>query len=303
MKEKHCDIKKYTELNRQYKIIAFDWDGTAVKDRNEKIPELIKTLNILLQKKIYIAVITGTNFNNIDKQFCSYIKGKQKELLYILTNRGSEVYNFDENSNPKMIYRLIAGENENLLLDKAAEQAKRSIEKKSRGIKLNIIYDRLNRRKLDLIPEWENPKKSEIEKLINLTENKLKNCGFCGGIKEAYNIMQTSAVQAGLINPRITSDVKHIEVGLSDKSDSALWILENIAEPNNIADSEILVLGDEFGSISGFEGSDFKMIIKNRKNITYVSVGKEPNNAPEGVMHISGGPECFLKIMQLQANL
>jgi len=292
-----CDIDKYKELNKSYKLIAFDWDGTAVYTRNDDISKLIAALEKFLKRGIYIVVVTGTNFENIDKQFSSHIIGDYKKYLYICTNRGSEVFSFDENSQPVLLFRLNINEEINKLLDKIAEKTKKDIETKA-PIKLNIIYDRLNRRKLDLIPEWENPLKSEIGKLIIETEKKLRNGGFKEGIKGAFDLMENNARFLGLKDARITSDVKHIEVGVSDKSDSIKWILENLAAPANISDKEILIIGDEFGSIAGFDGSDYKMVINNHKNIMYFSVGKEPNGLPPMVKHIGGGPECFLKLMK-----
>lgn len=301
MKKSACNIEKYKELNKSYKIIAFDWDGTAVHTRNDNISELIDSLEKLLNKGVYIAVITGTNFENIDRQFSSHIKGLFKKNLFICTNRGSEVFGFDENSQPVNIFRLNINAETNKLLDKIAEKTKHDIEIKA-NIQLEIIYDRLNRRKLDLIPEWKNPLKSEIENLIFETEKKLKTAGLKEGIKGAFSLMEKNARLLGLKNARITSDVKHIEVGVSDKTDSIKWILENIANSNKISDKEILIIGDEFGSIAGFDGSDYKMVINSRKDITYFSVGKEPNGLPSLIKHIGGGPECFLKIIEYQSK-
>ena len=39
------------------------------------------------------------------------------------------------------------------------------------------------------------------------------------------------ARQAGLQHPRITSDGKYVEIGLTDKGDSVVWLLENVARP------------------------------------------------------------------------
>lgn len=297
MKKNSCNIKKYKELNKSYKIIVFDWDGTAVHSRNDDISELISALEEHLKRGIYIVVVTGTNFENIDKQFSSHIIGIHKKNLFICTNRGSEVFGFDKNSQPVVIFRLNINEETNRLLDKIAEKTKKDIEKKAK-IWLEIIYDRLNRRKLDLISEWKNPLKSEIGELIIKTEKKLKSGGFSEGIKGAYSLMQSNAQLLGLQDARITSDVKHIEVGVSDKSDSIKWILENLAAPANISDKEILIIGDEFGSIAGFDGSDYKMVLANRNNITYFSVGKEPNGLPQKVKHLGGGPECFLALIK-----
>ncbi|MDP2726721.1 MAG: hypothetical protein Q8P59_04185, partial [Dehalococcoidia bacterium] len=55
-------------LSRPFKIIAFDWDGTAVASRNEDATPVQRLLERLLELGVYIVVITGTNFQNVDRQ-------------------------------------------------------------------------------------------------------------------------------------------------------------------------------------------------------------------------------------------
>ena len=44
---------------------------------------------------------------------------------------------------------------------------------------------------------------------------------------------------------RYKSDVKHIEVGLTDKGDAVTWLRREVVEHEGIAGSELLVVGDE----------------------------------------------------------
>ena len=299
---KNCNFDKYPQLNKPFKIIAFDWDGTAVANRKADASQVTEKLEELLNLGVYIAVITGTNFQNIDSQFSSLIEGKHKQRLFICANRGSEVYNFDAESNSVLKYRYEASVQENVLLDKIVEKTKQKIENTS-AVKVEVIYDRLNRRKLDLIPEWKDPQKSEIDELLAKTQEKLEKGCFAGGIQKAFKLMQDIAKISALTKAKITTDVKHIEVGLTDKSDSIKWILDNIAIKNNISNKDILISGDEFGSIGGFEGSDHRMILENALDITYFSVGIEPNGISEPVLHLGGGPECFIKLIEKQIYL
>ncbi|MCL6473062.1 MAG: glycoside hydrolase family 65 [Firmicutes bacterium] len=285
-----------------FKIIAFDWDGTAVENRMVDARPVAEILNELMKFGVYIVVITGTNFGNIDRQFCSLIKGPEKQFLYVCTDRGSEVYGFDVNSEPLKLFKRVATDKENALLDNVAEAVKHEIEAHS-NVNIEIIYNRLNRRKIDLIPEWENPPKSQIGELLEKTEERLKKGGFEGGLRAAFDLAFKYAKELGLNDARITSDVKHIEVGLTDKSDSIKWILEELAKKRNIPFEDILILGDEFGPIAGFEGSDFRMYLPDVAGITYVSVGKEPNGVPPGVIHVGGGPSCFAEMMKEQVEL
>ncbi len=295
--------KHFPRIRRHaFKVIVFDWDGTAVKDRVSDASEVISVLEELLKLETYVVVITGTNLNNIDRQFSSHINGPHKRNLFICTNRGSEVFGFDQYSRPVLHYRREASDEENELLDKVAEAVKSNIESKS-NVSVDIVYQRLNRRKIDLIPEWVDPPKSEIGELIMATEERLKRGGLAGGIKEAFTLAEHYAKEFGLEDARITSDVKHVEVGLTDKSDSMRWILDELVLRSNTPFSDVLVIGDEFGPVAGFEGSDFRMVVPEAPGITYLSVGKEPNGVPPQVLHLGGGPPCFLQLMREQVTL
>ncbi len=216
-----------------YKIIAFDWDGTAVENRYVDAAPVARVLEELMKFGVYIVIITGTNFGNIDRQFCSLITGPHKQNLFVCTDRGSEVTGFDEKSEPVTLYKRVATEKENALLDSVAEAVKHDIEAHS-NVSIDIVYNRLNRRKIDLIPEWENPPKSQIGELLEKTEERLKKGGFKGGIKAAFALAVKYTQELGLSDGRITSDVKHIEVGLTDKSDSIKWIISELSSKKNI---------------------------------------------------------------------
>jgi trehalose/maltose hydrolase-like predicted phosphorylase/hydroxymethylpyrimidine pyrophosphatase-like HAD family hydrolase len=287
---------------RAFRILVFDWDGTAVKNRTADARPVARALEELLKLEVYVVVVTGTNFDNVDRQFACHINGPHKRNLYICTNRGSEVYGFDARSELFLLYLREASEEENDALDKTAEAVKAEVEGSS-GATINIVYKRLNRRKIDLIPEWVDPPKSQIGKLLKTTEKRLRTAGYTPGIKGAYEATGRYARELGLTDARITSDVKHVEVGLTDKSDSIRWVLQEVAVRRNIPYRDIMVAGDEFGPIAGFEGSDFRMVLPEAAGITYVSVGKEPNGVPEGVEHLGGGPAMFLHIVKEQAEL
>ncbi len=69
-----------------------------------------------------------------------------------------------------------ATDEENQALDRTAEAVKAEVEGDS-GVTIDIVYNRLNRRKIDLIPEWADPPKSLIGKLLKQTEKRLRQGG------------------------------------------------------------------------------------------------------------------------------
>ncbi len=115
-----------------------------------------------------------------------------------------------------------------------------------------------------------------------------------GGIGAVIDMTADAAKAAGLRDPRITTDVKHVEVGLTDKSDSIAYVMRRLAPARAILPAEVLIAGDEFGPIAGFEGSDYRMVTRLAAGATIVSVGREPNGVPTGVVHLGGGPAEFV---------
>ena len=297
-------LDNFPQLRRRFLIIAFDWDGTAVENRAADATEVAARIETLLKLGVPIVVITGTNFNNIDKQLSRLITGRHKRNLYILTNRGSEVFGFDENSAPVLLHRRTASIAEELLLTKVA-QAVRDYVRYRRGPIIDIVYNRLNRRKIDMIPEpaWADPPKARIGDLLNATEHRLRTGGIYRGIKQLFDLTEKLSLQFGLKQARLTSDVKFIEVGLTDKADSVAWVFGHLAPKVEAKAGDILIAGDEFGPIGGFEGSDFRMVTPEATGSTFVSVGPEPAGVPPEVIHIGGGPATFERLLEDQIEI
>jgi kojibiose phosphorylase len=293
-----CGNKLPPELAHPFKIIALDWDGTAVMSRREDAALVRDLMDRLLSQGVVIVIITGTNFANIDRQLSAAIQGPQKRNLYILTNRGSEVYGFDASAQPMLLYRRVATPEEGRRLTEVADIVRDTVVAKT-GLPIEVIYDRLNRRKIDLIPvpEWRDPPKSMIGELLKAVQARLQGAGLSGGIQTVFDLAGKIAREKGLTGARVTSDVKHIEVGLTDKSDAVDWMMRELAQKRGVPPSAILIAGDEFGPIAGFPGSDAKMLTPATRGAVVVSVGREPNGVPAGVLHLGGGPECFRALL------
>lgn len=291
------------ELQRRFELVIFDWDGTAVPDRSTPTPELERVLTSLLLRGVWIAPVTGTNVDNLERQTLLHIAAEARsQKLIVCTNRGSEVWAYDLSGAPRSVYRRIATESEERQLSEAAESLARRL--RERGVETTIIYDRLNRRKIDLIPlpEWAAPPKSQIGALIAATRSRVRAGGF-PEIGDVINLAEELSIAAGLKAPRITSDGKYVEIGLTDKGDSVVWLLENVARANGIDSQEIMIAGDEFGDVGGFCGSDAKMLIPAAKGVVFISVGPEPAGVPQAVLNVGGGPDAFVEFLDWQLAL
>ena len=55
--------------SRAYRLIVFDWDGTAVVSRKEPADDVVERVKALGDLGVISAVITGTNIDNLDGPF------------------------------------------------------------------------------------------------------------------------------------------------------------------------------------------------------------------------------------------
>jgi trehalose/maltose hydrolase-like predicted phosphorylase len=291
-------------LNRRFRIIAFDWDGTAVDGRGEDATPVRRPIERLLGSGVPVVVITGTNLGNIDRQFAAHVSRHGKQNLYLATNRGSEVYGFDRESRSVALWRRIATPEEERLLTEIADSVRDRVVART-GLDVRVIYDRLNRRKIDLIPveKWRDPSKAATGDLLLAVEGRLADAGLEGGLGKVFQWVQQAAVEKGLRNARVTSDVKHVEIGLTDKADSVLWLLGNLVDPRGIPRADILIGGDEFGPVAGFPGSDSRMMVPEASGAVFASVGPEPGGVPYPVIHLGGGPARFRELIAAQAAM
>jgi kojibiose phosphorylase len=290
------------ELERAFRLIVFDWDGTAVASRSADAAAATGALDRVLAAGSRAVIVTGTSLANVTRQLGGGIAPEHARRLHVATNRGSEIYGFDRRGEPVLLWRRVATPAEEQGLDRVAAEVKARLERLT-GLTIEVVGDRLNRRKIDLIPEpaWKDPPKSALTELLAATEARLRGAGLRHGLREAFELTRQIARDSGLGSARVTSDVKHIEVGLTDKADAMAYVMREIAGPLRIAVEDVLVIGDELGSIGGYPGSDSLMLtIPEIAGVTVVSVGPEPGGAPPSVLHVGGGPERFVAILEHQ---
>jgi hydroxymethylpyrimidine pyrophosphatase-like HAD family hydrolase len=135
-------------LDRRFEAVVFDWDGTAVPDRQADATRLRELVEELCALGFELAVITGTHVGNVDGQLKARPPGPGR--LHLCVNRGSEVFRADEKG-VELVDRREARPAEDAALDAAAEATVAALAR--RGLEARIVSQRLNRRKIDLIPE------------------------------------------------------------------------------------------------------------------------------------------------------
>jgi trehalose/maltose hydrolase-like predicted phosphorylase len=282
-------------LDRRFEAVVFDWDGTAVPDRQSDATRVRALIEELCGLGLDFAVITGTHIGNVDGQLSARPGGPGR--LYLCMNRGSEVFLADADG-VRLLERREATADEDAALDAAAQNTVAKLA--ARGLRAEIVSERLNRRKIDLIPEpeWADPPKAKIAELLDAVHQRLHEAGL-NGLGEAVALAQDASREAGVSSPRVTSDAKHVEIGLTDKADAARWVFGDLWS-RGIGPGLVLVAGDEFGPLGGLPGSDSLLLVPEASRATAVSVGAEPTGTPPGVIALGGGPEAFLTVLEDQ---
>ncbi len=180
-------------VDRRFEGFVFDWDGTAVPNRGADASELRGLVERLCADGAYVAVVSGTHLENVDGQLRA--RPEPPGRLVLALNRGSEVFAVD-GSGPRLVYRRAPTMAEDAALDDAAALTVRRLTE--RGLAVEIVSQRLNRRKIDLIPvsEWSDPPKARIGELLGAVEQRLFDAGF-GGLPEVVEIAIGAGARRG----------------------------------------------------------------------------------------------------------
>jgi trehalose/maltose hydrolase-like predicted phosphorylase len=282
-------------LDRTYAAVVFDWDGTAVTDRRSATRRLRARVERLSMLGVHTAIVSGTHVGNVDGQLGARPAGPGELLLAL--NRGSELFRVTV-SGPRLLDRRVETPRARRLLDEAASRIASTLRDRRLGVE--IVSQRINRRKIDLIPEpaWADPPKSAIAHLVEAVEARVRDAGF-SSLAQVVSLATEVAVECGIDDPRVTSDAKHVEVGLTDKSDSMRTVMSRLADLG-VGGELVLVVGDEFGPLGGVPGSDSLLLVPEAAGATVLSVGIEPAGVPPGVLHLGGGPAAFLRLLDAQ---
>jgi hypothetical protein len=288
-------VQRADPLDRPFGAVMFDWDGTAVVDRRADASELRGLVETLGGLGCHLVITSGTHLANVHDQLGARPGGPGR--LLIDANRGSEIWEI-EAGGPVLVHRRETLPGEDEALDRAA--AATVAELARRGLSTGEISTRLNRRKLDLMPLpcWDDPPKSKIAELLAATLARLHAVGI-GSLHEVCELARAEGHRAGLDDPRVTTDAKHVEIGLTDKTDAAREILPRLAALGVPAE-QVLVCGDEMGPLGGEPGSDSLMLAGDGRRAVAISVGVEPEGVPAGIVWLGGGPARFLDVLREQ---
>jgi trehalose/maltose hydrolase-like predicted phosphorylase len=288
----------HPSLQRRFEALIFDWDSTGVLERHADAPAVRGTIEAMCSLGLDVAVVSSKNLANIEDQFDPRPRGPGE--LHLLLNSGSEVFRVGA-TGPALLERRSATDDEDVALDLAVA---RTIELLGeRGLYTRILSRGLNRREIDLSPgaRRADPPNARTAARLEGAEARLRKHGL-DGLSAPIALAEAAARAAGLKDVRLTSDAKHLEMGLTDKSDSARWWIAHLWE-RGIWPEQLLIVGGELGPLGGLAGSDSKLLIAQASGATVASVGIEPAGLPTGVIALGGGPAQLVRLLRTQLRL
>ncbi len=281
-------------LDRDFAVLCLEWDGTAVTDLRAREGALRGRLERLTALGVDIAVISDRALGDVDERLRARpdVEGR----LFLFLSRGSEVYVVGP-TGPRLLQRRQATPDEEQRLDEAAEQLRARLA--VGGMKADVVR-LLNRREVDLVPLASDPSRAGALAMRQHVETTLERAGV-HGLAEAVELARLYAEEAGLPHARVGTDVKHVVIGLTDKSDAAREVLRALVDDRGRGPEDLLVLGDELGPAAGPDAGDGFTLVPELRRAVVVSVGPEAAETPP-VLALGGGPDEVLAVLDDQIS-
>ena len=152
------------------------------------------------------------------------------------------------------------------------------------GMRAAIVSGRLNRRKIDLIPEpeWADPPKARIGEFLRGGREPAGAPRRPDGARRGRSPRRGSGTEC-----RLARSARHqrreTRRDRPDRQVGVRALAVRRARRFGIGPHAVLLGGDEFGPIGGMPGSDSLMLVPRPRRATAFSVGVEPGGLPSGV--------------------
>ena len=290
-------------MEKKYKAVFFDWDGTAVLSRKAPVEEIVGAMGPLLDQKVNLVIVSGTTMENIaGGKLETYFTKEQLAHLYLGLGRGA--FNYRYENGQELIFsdmlpdKKLLGDIHRICFDIHMELLEKY------GLNTDIVFSRPNYCKIDLMVE--NQRGDNLfmqENELDMLKDCLKKHGVKDGLQGLLDISAAAGKRYG-ITVKPTCDAKYLEVGISSKSDNVDRILEHLQSAYGICPEECSFWGDEYVGIEeGIYGSDSFMKTEKTEGGDFFDVSEVPGKRPEGVTKLGGGVERFLGFLREQAKM
>ena len=185
---------------------------------------------------------------------------------------------------------------------RAAERDRRAA--RGAGIDARIVSQRLNRRKIDLLPdpEWADPPKAEIDQRRRGGRARLRAAGI-DGLVEAARIALDAAPRRGLRRAQGDERRQARRDRAHRQGRLRACRLRASSGPTASRADQVLIGGDEFGPLGGLVGSDSMMLVaeadaRDRR----ARSASSPKGSPTASSRLPGGPAAFVALARRPAR-
>lgn len=290
-------------MNKQYKAIFFDWDGTAVTSRKAPADKAVLEMKKLLSKGIQLIIVSGTTYDNIaGGKLEEYFTEAELKNLYLGLGRGAYNYRFTGKA-PIIFQHRIPDKQTLLKIHDICYEIHRTLLEQY-DFQTDIVFCRPNYCKIDIMVG--NDRGDALfmqEDELTVLKKSLAAHGIPDGLQSLLTLSANIGEKHGL-KVSATCDAKYLEVGISDKSDNVNTILGELGNKLSISAQDCCFWGDEFVGIEpGIFGSDSFMRTDETKSGDFFDVSEVKGERPNGVSIIGGGVGRFLEFLQEQAVL
>lgn len=289
-------------MQKKYKAIFFDWDGTAVLSRKAPVDATVDAMRPLLCQGVKLAIISGTTIENIaGGKLESYFTEQELENLYLGLGRGAYNYSFKEGK-PFVFKDMVPPKKDLLMIHRICFEIHQELKEKY-DFNTDIVFSRPNYCKIDLMVDNQRGEnlfmqEDELERL----KESLKAHGIENGLQGLIKLAEQTGERYG-VKVKPTCDAKYLEVGTTSKSDNVDCILNLFCEENDIVPKACTYWGDEFVGIEpGIFGSDSFMRTEKSLEGDFFDVSEVNGERPNGVEKLGGGVTRFLDFLKEQAE-
>ena len=282
-------------LDVTFEGLIFGWEGIAAHGRAADVHALQERIEALCRVGVHVFVVSGTSVDDVDAQLAARPSGPGR--LYLGANHGGEIYRATARG-VELSFRRSSTPEEAAALDRAAAFVVADLE--ARALVAQLVAGGPNRRRIDLMPDadWTDPTTLDVTDMLATVQARLVQADIAG-LPGVIELVRHAASRAGLEDARVATDVRHVELSLTDESDSARFAARVLAD-EGVTGSLVLLAGHELGSLGGVPGRGAAMLVEELSRAVVVSLGDEPGGVAPGVQLLGGGLPQLLEILDAQ---
>ena len=283
-------------LDARFEALVLGWAGTLVPDGRADASAARARLEGLLAGGVHVFVVTDDAAGRVDRQLRARPRGPGR--LFLCAEGGSEVVEVGHDG-PVLVRRRTVSPEEERRLARAAALAVDGL--RATGIEVGPAAGRPGRRTIDLVLAEERAglEGAGPSEVLAVVGARLRRSGL--DLRQVAALVAAAARRADLPEARVVADAGRLELGMTDASDAASYAATWLAE-RGVTGSLVLVAGQKLGPHDGVAGTEGRMLVEALARCRAVSVGAEPDGVPAGVVHLAGGPDRLLELLDDQLD-